>query len=324
MVAGLEQPTSGQILIGGHDVTGVKPYRRPVNTVFQSYALFPHLNVFDNVAFGLRRRGARQVRAEVEAALELVELGGYGSRRPAELSGGQQQRVALARAVVNRPAVLLLDEPLGALDLQLRRQMQRELKRIQAEVGLTFIHVTHDQEEALTMADTIGVMNAGRIEQVADPVTLYERPVTTFAANFLGQSNLLSAQVVGRGEGELVVEAAGHRLRMPLDAVTTAAARAGRLWVGIRPEKLRLLAGDEDVSALNRLPGVVVDVVFTGVSIQYRVRLANAEQVTVIVQNDGAPLHRPGEHVTVTWAPQHSFGLGADQDASAGVPKESE
>ncbi len=162
MVAGLEEPTSGKILIGGDDVTLSKPYKRPVNTVFQSYALFPHLDIFENVAFGLRRRGSKQVKAEVEAALELVELGAMARRKPAQLSGGQQQRVALARAIVNRPAVLLLDEPLGALDLKLRRQMQIELKRIQTEVGLTFVHVTHDQEEAMTMADTIAVMNQGQ------------------------------------------------------------------------------------------------------------------------------------------------------------------
>src|SRR4051795_8730032 len=193
MVAGLEEPTSGRIQIGGQDISHLKPYKRPVNTVFQSYALFPHLSIFENVAFGLRRRGVRDVKKQVQEMLELVELGSYAGRKPAQLSGGQQQRVALGRALINRPQVLLLDEPLGALDLKLRRQMQLELKRIQTEVGITFIHVTHDQEEAMTMADTIAVMNAGVIEQQGDPEDLYENPCTVFVANFLGQSNLLTA-----------------------------------------------------------------------------------------------------------------------------------
>src|SRR5436190_1664383 len=197
MVAGLEEPTAGTISIAGQEITYLKPYKRPVNTVFQSYALFPHLDIFENVAFGLRRRGVKDVNKRVQDMLELVELGGYGKRRPAQLSGGQQQRVALARALINRPQVLLLDEPLGALDLKLRRQMQIELKRIQTEVGITFVHVTHDQEEAMTMADRVAVMNHGRIEQLGSPAELYESPRTTFVANFLGQSNLVKARRVG-------------------------------------------------------------------------------------------------------------------------------
>ncbi|MGW1452005.1 ABC transporter ATP-binding protein, partial [Micromonospora sp. NPDC002411] len=197
MIAGLEQPTSGQVLLGDRDIGRLRAHQRPVNTVFQSYALFPHLDVFENVAFGLRRRGIRSVDDEVNRMLSLVQLDGYGSRRPAELSGGQQQRVALVRALVNRPQVLLLDEPLGALDLKLRRQMQIELKRIQTEVGITFVHVTHDQEEAMTMADTVAVMNAGRIEQLGAPADLYEFPATAFVANFLGQSNLLAGEATG-------------------------------------------------------------------------------------------------------------------------------
>ena len=196
MVAGLEEPSTGSIRLGEQDITGLKPYRRPVNTVFQSYALFPHLSIFENVAFGLRRQGSKQVKTQVEEMLELVELGQYTGRKPAQLSGGQQQRVALARALINRPQVLLLDEPLGALDLKLRRQMQIELKRIQTEVGITFVHVTHDQEEAMTMADTIAVMNGGVIEQMGDPLELYERPATMFVSNFLGQSNLIAGEVL--------------------------------------------------------------------------------------------------------------------------------
>src|SRR6187549_1183924 len=204
MIAGLDQPTIGQIWIGDRDITETKAYERNVNTVFQSYALFPHLSVIDNVAFGLRRRKVSNYKAKAMEALDLVQLAHIARKKPGQLSGGMQQRVALARAVVNRPDVLLLDEPLGALDLKLRRQMQIELKRIQCEVGLTFVHVTHDQEEAMTMADTIAVMNAGRLEQVGDPATLYEHPASTFVANFLGQSNLLRASVTGAAEGGLV------------------------------------------------------------------------------------------------------------------------
>ncbi len=195
MVAGLETPTSGRIMLGDNDITYTKPYRRPVNTVFQSYALFPHLDIFENVAFGLRRRKTQQIEAKVKEMLDLVELTSQARKKPAQLSGGQQQRVALARALINQPEVLLLDEPLGALDLKLRRSMQIELKRIQTEVGLTFVHVTHDQEEAMTMADTIAVMNRGIIEQMGAPSDLYENPKTTFVANFLGQSNLIEGTV---------------------------------------------------------------------------------------------------------------------------------
>src|SRR6185437_1370532 len=215
MVAGLEQPTHGEIRIGEKDVTYTKPYRRPVNTVFQSYALFPHLTVWENVAFGLKRRGVGQIRQQVSEVLELTELNTLAERKPAQLSGGQQQRVALARAIVNRPAVLLLDEPLGALDLKLRRQMQIELKRIQTEVGLTFVHVTHDQEEAMTMADTIAVMNAGRIEQLGSPADLYENPVSTFVANFLGQSNLIIGEVTAKDGDTITLDAQGQRLTLP-------------------------------------------------------------------------------------------------------------
>ena len=197
MIAGLDAPTSGRIRIGEKDITDTKAYQRNVNTVFQSYALFPHMTVLDNVMFGLKRRGDKDAKRKAQETLELVQLAQVGDKRPTQLSGGMQQRVALARALVNRPDVLLLDEPLGALDLKLRRQMQIELKRIQQEVGLTFIHVTHDQEEAMTMADRIAVMNAGRLEQLGDPATLYEMPRSTFVANFLGQSNLLRAQVLG-------------------------------------------------------------------------------------------------------------------------------
>ncbi|MEU5157948.1 spermidine/putrescine ABC transporter ATP-binding protein, partial [Glycomyces sp. NPDC021274] len=195
MIAGLEEPTTGTVELAGQDVTALPPYKRQVNTVFQNYALFPHLDIYENVAFGLRRRGIKSVKKQVEEMLDLVQLGPMARRKPQQLSGGQQQRVAVARALINHPEVLLLDEPLGALDLKLRRQMQLELKRIQTEVGITFVHVTHDQEEAMTMADTVAVMNGGRVEQLGAPAELYENPATTFVANFLGTSNLIEAEV---------------------------------------------------------------------------------------------------------------------------------
>jgi spermidine/putrescine transport system ATP-binding protein len=323
MVAGLEEPTAGTIRIGGDDVTTARPYKRPVNTVFQSYALFPHLDIFENVAFGLRRRGQKQIKAQVDEALELVELGGLARRKPAQLSGGQQQRVALARAIVNRPAVLLLDEPLGALDLKLRRQMQIELKRIQTEVGLTFVHVTHDQEEAMTMADTIAVMNEGRVEQLGGPSDLYESPMTTFVANFLGQSNLLRAAVSGTDGDDLVLEVHGQKVAMP------AARRASGqddLLIGVRPEKIQLAQQGDSTDRLgsNVLPGgVVTDASFTGVSTQYLVRLPWNQELMVFAQNLGVGgVLRPGTAVDLHWDPAHTFALDGSLDANAGVQQD--
>jgi spermidine/putrescine transport system ATP-binding protein len=313
MVAGLEQPTEGRILLGERDVTGTKPYQRPVNTVFQSYALFPHLDVFENVAFGLRRRRSKEVKREVDAVLELVQLGHLSRSKPALLSGGQQQRVALARAIVNRPSVLLLDEPLGALDLKLRRQMQVELKRIQTEVGLTFVHVTHDQEEAMTMADTIAVMNSGRIEQMGSPTELYETPRTTFTANFLGQSNLIEATVTGTAGDDLQLDVHGSRITLPRSRSTVA---DGRVWLGVRPEKLRVATPD---GSGNRLTGIVTDASFIGVATYYLVRMPWGQELTVVQQNDGTPPLPPGEPVTVSWLPDHGFGLDATQDEHAGA-----
>jgi spermidine/putrescine transport system ATP-binding protein len=314
MVAGLERPTAGHVFIGEHDITLTKPYQRPVNTVFQSYALFPHLSIIENVEFGLRRRGMKNTRRTAMEALELVQLPQLADRRPGQLSGGQQQRIALARAIVNRPSVLLLDEPLGALDLKLRRQMQIELKRIQLEVGLTFVHVTHDQEEAMTMADTIAVMNAGVIEQLGDPAELYERPHTTFVANFLGQSNLLPGAVTGSDGENVVVDVRGQSLRVPRSRCS---APDGAVWFGVRPEKLRIVTGGGGVTG-NQLSGTVTDASFTGVSTQYLVKLGWDQEITVVQQNDGTPPLRPGQQVTVQWAPEHGFALGADQDAHAG------
>ena len=319
MVAGLDQPTIGQIWIGDRDITETKAYERNVNTVFQSYALFPHLSVIDNVAFGLRRRKVSNYKAKAMEALDLVQLAHIARKKPGQLSGGMQQRVALARAVVNRPDVLLLDEPLGALDLKLRRQMQIELKRIQCEVGLTFVHVTHDQEEAMTMADTIAVMNAGRLEQVGDPATLYEHPKSTFVANFLGQSNLLEATVTSRAGMTVDLDVHGVNLRLPVDRLANG---ASSVWLGVRPEKLRLvLPGSTDGGSGpgNRLSGVVTDASFTGLATNYLVRLPWGQELMVVQQNDGMPRAASGEHVTLDWAPEHGFALDADQDAHAGA-----
>ena len=315
MIAGLEDPTAGAIRIGDTDITHAKPYRRPVNTVFQSYALFPHLDVFDNVAFGLRRRGEKDVKRRVEDALALVELGHLGRRRPAQLSGGQQQRVALARAVVNRPQLLLLDEPLGALDLKLRRQMQLELKRIQTEVGITFVHVTHDQEEAMTLADTVAVMNLGRIEQLGSPVELYEFPRTAFVANFLGQSNLVAGRRSGSGHW-LPVEVHGQAVQVPADRCRTS---ESDVLVGVRPEKLHLTpvppdgspGVDRHGSGTNVLTGGVVgDVSFSGVSTQYTVRMPWGQDFSVFAQNRGAGGLTPaGTPVTLSWESEHTFAL---------------
>jgi spermidine/putrescine transport system ATP-binding protein len=319
MVAGLEEPTAGTITIAGRDISRLKPYKRPVNTVFQSYALFPHLDINENVAFGLRRRGVKNVDKQVAEMLELVELGSFGKRRPPQLSGGQQQRVALARALINRPQVLLLDEPLGALDLKLRRQMQIELKRIQTEVGITFVHVTHDQEEAMTMADTIAVMNHGVIEQMGRPSELYDSPSTTFVSNFLGQSNLVRAEVVGRDADMFVVDANGSKLAAP---ESRARRTEGTVWVGVRPEKVFLARqGTEPADASNNLlrDGTVSDVSFIGVSTQYLVRMPWGQELTVFEQNSGAREgFRPGDEVDLHWSPAHTFLLDADQDAHAG------
>jgi spermidine/putrescine transport system ATP-binding protein len=320
MVAGLEVPTAGMIRVGDEDITALRPYKRPVNTVFQSYALFPHMDIFENVAFGLRRQREKNVEAKVNAMLELVELGPMARRRPAQLSGGQQQRVAVARALINRPDVLLLDEPLGALDLKLRRQMQIELKRIQTEVGITFVHVTHDQEEAMTMADTIAVMNAGRIEQMGAPQEIYDNPVTAFAANFLGQSNLVPGQVVERGD-LVTVQGFGQVMRLPADRLSTT---SDRVIIGVRPEKLHLHRGGDAVpEGHNTLGGVVTDASFVGVSTQYLVAMPWGQELIAFEQNMRSA-ERPsvGETVTVSWDPGHSFGLDGSDNLNAGIDDE--
>ena len=325
MVAGLETPTSGTIHLGEREITFEKPYRRPVNTVFQNYALFPHLDIFENVAFGLRRRkgsGKGDVEKQVRDMLELVELESQARKKPAQLSGGQQQRVALARALINSPEVLLLDEPLGALDLKLRRSMQIEIKRIQEEVGRTFVHVTHDQEEAMTMADTIAVMNAGVIEQMGAPSELYENPQTTFVANFLGQSNLIAGTIKGPDGDSVTIDMQGTLVSVPQTRSHTSASVGELGWVGIRPEKVLIAEVGQDIDAPgNSIPGgVVTDVSFVGVSTQYLVRMPWGQELQVFEQNTGRRrLFRQGEPVDVSWRPEYAFLLDHDQDATAGV-----
>lgn len=322
MIAGLEEATTGTVSLGGRDITDLPPYKRPVNTVFQSYALFPHLDITENVAFGLRRRGIKSVKKQVDDMLELVQLGDFARRKPHQLSGGQQQRVAVARALINHPQVLLLDEPLGALDLKLRRQMQLELKRIQTEVGITFVHVTHDQEEAMTMADTVAVMNAGRVEQLGDPADLYENPGTTFVANFLGTSNLIEGEVLSTGT-DIVVSAGGGRLRLLAGRCPAPTTKGGKLLLGIRPEKISLAHrddADEIAEGRNRVTGRIVDSSFIGVSTQYVVESPAGKSLHVYEQNvERRAGLTPGSEVVLHWNPAHTFGLDATQDIDAGV-----
>jgi spermidine/putrescine transport system ATP-binding protein len=307
MIGGFEEPTSGTVYLGEQNVTGLPPYKREVNTVFQNYALFPHMSIEDNVAFGLRERKVpkAEIAQRVPEMLELVELTGFQKRKPTQLSGGQAQRVALARALINRPRVLLLDEPLGALDLKLRKQMQLELKRIQTEVNLTFIHVTHDQEEAMTMADQIAVMNQGRIEQIGPPAELYERPKTAFVAGFLGVSNLLSATLAG---SDAVKLADGTVARVEAGALSGA---PQEVRIGVRPEKVRLEVASDATSqnGANQLTGTVRDVSYIGVSTQYIVDTKAGDEVVVFAQNAGRSTDqlRNGDGVRILWDPEHTF-----------------
>ena len=326
MIGGFEEATAGAIHIGDTDVTDLPPFRRQVNTVFQNYALFPHLDVFENIAFGLRRRKTPtgQIRHQVEFMLKLVDLEGYERRRPHQLSGGQQQRVALARALVNNPSVLLLDEPLGALDLKLRKQMQVELKRIQSEIGITFIFVTHDQEEAMTMSDRIAVMRHGRIEQLGRPEELYERPATEFVAGFLGVSNLLDGEVAERNSETVDIRLGdGTVVRAPASAVNGTT----RVRVGIRPEKLRVTSAggvEEPDARVNSLTGTILDASYIGVSTQYLVETRDGYKLTVYAQNletsGASEALADGETVRLTWRPQHTFVI-ARPDAEPDTEK---
>jgi spermidine/putrescine transport system ATP-binding protein len=310
MIAGLEEPTQGKISLGTTDITDTRPYQRPINTVFQNYALFPHLTIFENIAFGLRRRGIKDVNDAVNKALDLVELPHLAQRKPTQLS-------ALARAIVNRPALLLLDEPLGALDLKLRRQMQIELKWIQKEVGITFVHVTHDQEEAMTMADTIAVMNEGQIEQMGSPAELYDNPKTAFVANFLGQSNLIKGTITGNDGSNQIVDLFGQKISLQKNR---SHAVDNSILAGIRPEKFRI-SRLETATAGNVLTGgKVEDVSYIGVSTQYQVLMPWGQELMVFEQNDdGVAPFSVGESVNISWEPVFTFGLRGDEDAEAGT-----
>ena len=317
MIAGLEEPTNGTIALGETDITDTKPYQRPINTVFQNYALFPHLTIFENIAFGLRRRGIKDVDDAVQKALDLVELPHLAQRKPTQLSGGQQQRIALARAIVNRPALLLLDEPLGALDLKLRRQMQIELKWIQKEVGITFVHVTHDQEEAMTMADTIAVMNEGKIEQMGSPADLYDNPETAFVANFLGQSNLIKGVVSGNDGANQIIDLFGQKISLQKNR---SHAVDNSVYAGIRPEKFRISRVETSTSGNVLTGGKVEDVSYIGVSTQYQVLMPWGQELMVFEQNDdGVAPFSVGEAVNISWEPIFTFGLRGDEDAEAGT-----
>jgi len=321
MIAGFEEPTSGQILLHGRDMVGVPPFRRDVNMVFQQYALFPHMDVFENVAFGLRRKRVDkgEIKRRVAEALSLVELEGRERRKPRQLSGGQQQRVALARALVNRPRALLLDEPLGALDLKLRQAMQLELKRIQREVGITFVYVTHDQEEALTMSDRLVVMNAGRIEQLGNPRELYEHPATRFVANFIGTSNVLTGRLERKGDAWAL---AGFGPDERVLVAEAGQAREGdEVELAVRPEKV-VLRAEHDPPPTDRsaLRARVTEVVYLGTSTQYRTVTDAGQAIAVYRQNASAT---PGADVLtgqvgwLEWPPEHSYVFGGTKEGTS-------
>ena len=314
LIAGFEQPSSGRILLDGRDMVETPPHKRNVNTVFQSYALFPHLSVADNVGFGLRfHRVSKEERMRrIRDALGLVRLEGFEERRPNQLSGGQQQRVALARALILNPSVLLLDEPLGALDAKLRKALQIELKAIQEEVGITFVYVTHDQEEALTMSDRLAVMSEGRIEQIGSPRAVYEEPETAYVADFLGVSNLMDARAEGRADGLCRVRLG----EFGLDAARGQLDARGDVKIVIRPERVRV--HDDDSSGTNRVPGMVQRVVYVGATTQLVVGLAPGDVIQVMVANrGGGPAFRQGSSVSVELPPEALRVLRADATGRA-------
>jgi spermidine/putrescine transport system ATP-binding protein len=321
MIAGFEDPTRGSVYLHGADVTLTPAHKRDVNMVFQSYALFPHMNVFDNVAFGLRRKKTpkNEVTARVTEILAIVGLDGYAKRRPKEMSGGQQQRVALARALVNRPRALLLDEPLGALDLKLRQSMQIELKRIQREVGITFVYVTHDQGEALTMSDRIAVMNAGVIEQLAPPRDIYEHPKTKFVAGFIGTSNLLVGTVTRTDGTAAVIELGdGERIIVPGTGGSAGAVPGDELEITVRPEKITLGTEPQAGPAGCALRGTVTEAVYLGTSTNYNVTTSSGAEVVVFTQNSSAatasgPLSQRGDIVWLHWDPANSYAIGSTE-----------
>ena len=310
LIAGFEQPTSGRVLLDGQDMAHTAPHKRNVNTVFQSYALFPHLNVKDNVAFGLRFKAVSKTQAStmVGEALSLVRLEGFEKRKPYQLSGGQQQRVALARALVLNPAVLLLDEPLGALDAKLRKALQIELKALQEEIGITFIYVTHDQEEALTMSDRIAVMSDGRVEQVGSPQEIYEEPATAYVADFLGISNLMDATAGGAADGGCKLRLGSIELTAGMGDTTA----RGAVKVTIRPE--RVLVRPSGTAGPNHVPGIIARTVYLGSSTQLILSLAGGANLQALVQNDGGrDLLEQGTPVSVCLPPEALRVLTTDE-----------
>ncbi len=310
MIGGFEEPTYGTVYLGGRDVTTLPPYKRDVNTVFQSYALFPHLNVYENIAFGLRRKKVDKgdIDKRVRDAMTLVDLVGFESRKPPQMSGGQQQRVALARALVNHPKVLLLDEPLGALDMKLRKQMQLELKSIQQEVGITFIYVTHDQEEAMTMSDRLAVMRHGKIDQIGPPEAVYETPATEFVAGFLGASNMLDGEVKEANNGRTTIAlSTGGTVTTDTSGVP---AGISAVRVGVRPEKITIVPDDGNAPAdRNTVTGLLRMSTYIGVNYQYKVEGPGGHELTVYVQNLGGEGSQPvpGQRVRLEWLPEHTF-----------------
>lgn len=314
MIAGFEHPDSGDISVSGKSVLNAPPYRRDVNTVFQAYALFPHLSVAENVAYGLqqRRTPKSEIREKVSQALDLVQMRRFGDRKPTQLSGGQQQRIALARALVNRPAVLLLDEPLGALDRQLREEMQLELKLLQSRLGITFVFVTHDQGEALSMSDRIAIMRAGRIEQLADADTVYARPASAYVAAFVGQQNFFRGQVAESG----AAISSPHALVRADDARL---AGSGQGQAAVRPEYIRIEAAGADAdSAANSARGELIGVAHLGDTMQYLVRLGDEQSLIVRRPTPDAPVLQVGDDVVCTWAARHVLLFPADEAAHEG------
>jgi spermidine/putrescine transport system ATP-binding protein len=320
MIGGFDEPSSGAIYLGGTDVSHLPPYRRDVNTVFQSYALFPHLSVAENVAFGLRRKGVpkAEITSRVRDMLALVDLEKFVDRKPVQLSGGQQQRVALARALVNRPKLLLLDEPLGALDLKLRKQMQLELKRIQAEIGITFLFVTHDQEEAMVMSDRLAVMAGGRIEQVGAPADVYDNPRSEFVAAFLGVSNLIPGTVGARDADMTWVKLAdGTSIKVESSRLPPSATE---IKIGVRPEKFHILADGHNAGPeWNVIEATVGEAVYLGVSHQYAVESRSGQLLSVYVQNLGNRMLQQGELVRLAWYPEHTFVIDPTPSTTTGV-----
>lgn len=312
LIAGFEQPTSGEIYLNGHPIAGLPPHQRPVNTVFQDYALFPHMSVLENVLFGLKMDGVtcKEAQKRAQEALELVQLPQIARRKPAQLSGGQQQRVALARALVKRPSVLLLDEPLGALDLKLRRQMQLELKALQRELGITFIFVTHDQEEAMTMANRIAVMNEGHVLQVGRPDVIYEHPANRFVAAFVGETNFLHAQTIAHDASELTIALADTEISLPRQERPSA--QEDIVTLAIRPERIQLRAQNEPnghTPTHVHLPGRIHDVHYIGTDIRYVVALRDGQEITVRSQNTDPASHAifaVQDVVEVFWKAQYT------------------